>query len=63
MTDDKDAVKEKLKIKRIEDGVVFYIPKDDESPYSVGDIFEIRKNTDAGLIVVAFVVIDDIKIK
>ncbi len=62
MTDDKKS-NEILKVKRINDGVVSFIPKDDDFPYSIGDMYEDRKNTDVGLMVIQYVVIDDIKTK
>lgn len=62
MTDDKKT-DEVLKIKRVSDGVVLFVPKDDDFPYKVGDLFEDRKNTELGLVIVEYVVIDDFKIK
>lgn len=46
MTDDRQGT-DKLKLKRISDGTVFFVPQDSEKPYAVGDIY--FENVDGGI--------------
>lgn len=60
MTDDKTNT-ERLKVKRVSDGIIRFVPKDDDFPYAVGDIYEGTRNMDIGVMVEKWVVVDDIK--